>query len=309
MNADLDSILNGVDLFGDPIRNRPSTPLAQRFGFPPFTVLDGRGGEWQDRKRSWISIGLKSELGRANGATFGKGLGMYLDDGSENTTSIFDPVLCEMAYTWFTRNDSNILDPFAGGSVRGVIAGFMGRNYYGGELRAEQVAANIDQRDILCPNISPYWVCGDSMVTMDDAPLSDFIFSCPPYGDLEVYSDSPNDLSNMSWDDFLTSYQMIIKKSCARLRENRFACFVVGDFRDKDGNYRDFVSSTIKAFTSCGLHLYNEAILVNSVGTAAMRVTKQFNVSRKMAKTHQNVLVFLKGDARKATKYVTEDAE
>jgi hypothetical protein len=32
-----------------------------------------------------------------------------------------------------------------------------------------------------------------------------------------------------------------------------------------------------------------------------MRVTNQFETGRKMAKTHQNMLVFCKGDWRKAT--------
>jgi len=52
--------------------------------------------------------------------------------------------------------------------------------------------------------------------------------------------------------------------------------------------------------------LYNEAILVTSVGSACMRVTKQFESGRKFAKTHQNVLVFCKGDWRKATTFCNE---
>ena len=31
---------------------------------PPFSVLDARQGYWQDRKRAWIAVGIKSELGR-----------------------------------------------------------------------------------------------------------------------------------------------------------------------------------------------------------------------------------------------------
>ena len=38
--------------------------LAERFGVPPFTVLDARKGEWQERKRKWLALGIKSELGR-----------------------------------------------------------------------------------------------------------------------------------------------------------------------------------------------------------------------------------------------------
>ena len=54
---------------------------------------------------------------------------------------------------------------------------------------------------------------GDSNIKMDYAPEADFIFSCPPYGNLEVYSDKEGDISNLGWDGFLESYKSIIKKS------------------------------------------------------------------------------------------------
>jgi len=38
--------------------------LADRFGIPPFSVLDARQGYWQDRKRAWIALGIRSEIGR-----------------------------------------------------------------------------------------------------------------------------------------------------------------------------------------------------------------------------------------------------
>lgn len=41
--------------------------LADRFMLPPFTVLNAREGWWQDRKRGWLSLGIKSELGRGGG--------------------------------------------------------------------------------------------------------------------------------------------------------------------------------------------------------------------------------------------------
>ena len=61
----------GVDLPEDwlnPIEEiEPLTPkgnLADRFGIPPFSVLNAREGWWQDRKAAWIALGIKSELGR-----------------------------------------------------------------------------------------------------------------------------------------------------------------------------------------------------------------------------------------------------
>lgn len=41
--------------------------LAEKFGVPPFSVLVAREGWWQDRKRAWIALGIKSELGRGEG--------------------------------------------------------------------------------------------------------------------------------------------------------------------------------------------------------------------------------------------------
>lgn len=41
-----------------------SQTLVEKFVVPPFTILDSRQGYWQDRKRAWISLGIKSELGR-----------------------------------------------------------------------------------------------------------------------------------------------------------------------------------------------------------------------------------------------------
>ena len=103
---------------------------------------------------------------------------------------------------------------------------------------------------------------------------------------------------------FLPVYKNIVRKACSRLKNDRFAAFVVGDFRNKKGFYRNFVSDTIAAFQNAGLNLYNEAILLTPIASGSMRVTKQFNAGRKFVKTHQNVLVFVKGDPKVATKLI-----
>jgi hypothetical protein len=42
--------------------------LADRFMIPPFSVLNAREGWWQNRKKAWLAIGIKSELGRGGGS-------------------------------------------------------------------------------------------------------------------------------------------------------------------------------------------------------------------------------------------------
>jgi len=38
--------------------------MAERFMVPPFSVLNARGGWWQERKAAWLALGIQSELGR-----------------------------------------------------------------------------------------------------------------------------------------------------------------------------------------------------------------------------------------------------
>lgn len=212
-------------------------------------------------------------------------------------TSVFDPVLCEVIYNWFCPEDGVVYDPFAGGSVRGVAAELLGRHYIGIDLSQRQVDANRTNADKL--GVCPAWHCDDSRNADQYIPdgSADLVFSCPPYHNLEKYSDHPLDLSNMNYADFMEAYEDIIGKACRKLKDNRFAVFVVGDIRDSKGAYRDFLSATKRIFQAQGLCLYNENILLEQYGTAPMRAVNNF-VRRKTTKVHQNVLVFYKGEIK-----------
>jgi hypothetical protein len=553
-------------------------------GSPPFSVLDGRQGYWKDRKDQWISLGLASQNGRGKDASSGSGFvqdpaAQFAGDEKE-WVSVFDPVLCELVYRWFSPQGGAVLDPFAGGSVRGVVAAALGRRYHGVDLRPEQVKENAEQwgvigRGLQVINTSPApastdsdfvltpverrgtiwlkrddlfsiagarggkartcwklaqgaaglvtagskaspqvnivahvakrlgipcrvhtpsgdagpevqqavalgaervvqkpghnsviiararadaavrgWVnipfgmeCNEAvqatreqvqnipaakrlviavgsgmslagvlwglrdagrelpvlgivvgadpekrldlyappgwrkMVTLvpsgqnyhDPAPVTtlegvqldpiyeskmipfvqpedcvwcvgmrstaveqhqqrttpsapvwytgdsttiaevvrdvhaanggfDLVFSCPPYADLEVYSSDPRDISNMEYSAFIATYRKIIASTCFLLKNDRFACFVVGDIRAQTGEYRNFVAHTVDAFLAAGLKLYNEAIFVTPTGSLRLRAGKAFSSGRKLGKTHQNVLVFVKGDPTRAAR-------
>lgn len=151
------------------------------------------------------------------------------------------------------------------------------------------------------------WVLGDSLnLNSLVGGKFDFIFSCPPYGDLEVYSDDARDISYMDYEAFLKTYFTIIDRAVAKLNNNRFACFVVGDFRDGEGFYREFISHTITAFRRSGARLYNDGFIINSYTSLPMRTRRPFERARKLGKAHQNVLVFCKGDPVLATAWINE---
>ena len=571
--------------------------LSDRFVVPPFSVLSARDGWWQDRKTAWIDLGIEGELGRedkprtwyiAPPTHLAEGIvpqgtaedkkkgvvegtdGLLYGDGS---TSIFDPTLTELVYRWFSPPGGQVLDPCAGGSVRGIVASKLGRNYTGIELRHNQVEANDRQREEILtsglafvpevpqdnlPDFTPIeqhgeiwmkredahafagvrgskvrtcvhfieraaaakvgvttagsrhspqvnfvaqiahrlgvpcrvhvptgeltpeliaaraagakiiqheygyntvitararedaqergWIeipygmeskeavdftkpqvanipteakrivnsCGSGMtlagilwglvdqerkvpviavcvgnipeerldrwappgwrdmVTLIDDPSryedpadytvyddvildayyeakcipylepgdllwvsairpsavpavapdpiwiegdgrevdsyldpsafrADLLFTCPPYGDLEVYSDDPRDLSTMEYDDFINGFWDIMRQGYKFLKDDSFAVLVVGDYRDKAGYFHGFPGDTIHYMKECGFKYLNEGILVTHLNSLPIRTGRQFDATRKMGKTHQQMLVFVKGDAKKAT--------
>lgn len=279
------------------IKEEASKKLTDEFLIPPISVFDTRQGYWQDRKRAWKSLGISSDVGRDE-ALLGQGLKQLAEKQGSKTltgTSIFDPVLCEVMYKWFNVHEGSIFDCFAGGSVRGIVAEKLGYKYTGIDLRKEQIEANILNAQEM--GLNPTWICDDSLnadLYVEDDSV-DLLFSCPPYADLEVYSDDVRDISNMDYEQFKEVYRKIIDISCRKVKNDRFAIFVVGDVRDKKGYYRNFIDYTKECFNKNGFMTYNEIILLEQLGTIPLRARYVFK-KRKVAKAHQNILIFYKGD-------------
>lgn len=291
-----------IDIFGE--TEKLDVLLREKYIEPPFSVLDTKGAYWKARKRQWYSIGMKSEVSREHVKTYNIPIGKYHNkeeyystDAQKLNTSIFDPVLCEVLYHWFCTPGGTIFDPFAGGSVRGIVANYLGYKYTGVDIRPEQIESNIEQALTILPaHKQPIWHCNDSDLFLNDYNIMhDFVFSCPPYADLEVYSSIKGDISNLPYQEFMILYDSIIAKSCRVLKPGGYACFVVGEVRNKKtGFYIGFISDTIKSFEKAGLGFYNEAILLNNVGSASSRAGRQMASGQKLVKIHQNILVFKK---------------
>jgi len=273
----------------------------------PFSILDTRTKEWQTRKRWWISTyGIKSEQGREHVQSSSK----FWTDEDESTASIFDATLCEVMYEWFVPKGGKILDPFAGGSVRGIVAEEMGYKYTGIDVSKTQIEANKLQSS------KPTYLEGDSEVILETHIPNhsvDFVFTCPPYYDLEVYTDNPDDLSNLSISDFDAKYRSILKKSADKLKDNRFFTIVVSEVREqsvtgnyKIGKYKGLVWKTIQFLEECGLSFYNDMVLFNSQHQASRVASTYFERNRKVASVHQNILVFVKGNPDIATEIITK---
>lgn len=268
--------------------------MSSDFGQPPFSILDTRKGDWLERKRHWRD--LIGDNGESREGTLGIKIAGEINSG----VSLLDPVLAEIIVGWFGLIGGVAFDPFAGDTIFGFVAGHSGMNFKGIELRKEQASLNQARCDAAELPCKYYCDSSENMNKYIDESSVDLVFSCPPYADLEIYSDNPLDLSNMSHDNFFKIYAKILQNTFSRLKNNRFAVIVMGEVRNKKGEYIGTIPNTIKIMESAGYAYYNEIILVNCAGTLPLRAGKTMRSSRKVGKMHQNILVFLKGDAKKA---------
>ena len=314
------------DDFLDPGRPRTTgIALTDRFGVPPLTALDARSGYWGERKAEWRAFGVRGEEGRSQ-VLLGTSLenlrrkvfeGRY---GAKKghvlppSLSVFDPVLCEFVYRWFCPPGGSVLDPFAGESTKGVVASALGLRYVGVEIRPEQVAANEERAHEIGSALSPppRWLVGDSaqllgVVAGAGAPF-DFVWTSPPYYDLEMYEGGESDGSTFgTYPEFMAWYEGIFHQAVDLLRPNRFLAVKVGDVRDQRGAYRGFVADNVKLFMRLGLAYYNSAVLLTPLASAPLRAGLQFSRGRKLTKAHQEVLVFYKGDPRDVKKHFPDE--
>lgn len=271
-----------------------SGALAERFLVPPFSVLDARQGYWQERKRA-----LLDEMGEGGESRENTLSDSELMGGINNGVSILDPVLAEAMLLWFAPARGKIFDPFAGDTVFGYMAKRGGHDFSGIELRKEQAQLNQSRTDALTTTGSATYY-NDTSENIDkyiEDKTQDMLFSCPPYFNLEVYSDSPQDLSNQGkYEDFLALYSKILSAAAAKLKENRFAVIVISEVRDQStGQFYGIVPDTIAIMERAGLQFYNEMVLVSPCGTAQLRAAR-YMATRKVVRLHQNVLVFFKGN-------------
>lgn len=163
----------------------PKGALTDRYGAPPFSVLDARQGYWAKRKREWQALGIRGEEGREGLKAFCVSPGMNPKlkaiFARSNTCSVFDPVLAELCVRWFSAPGWHVLDPFAGEATKGLVAAVLARDYTGIELRAEQVTAN--ERQAVRVGFRPKWICGDSArldALLPPGALYDLVFTSPP---------------------------------------------------------------------------------------------------------------------------------
>jgi len=209
--------------------------------------------------------------------------------------SVFPAPLVEWILLRYGRPaGGHVLDAFAGGPVRAVVSTIMGYQYTGFDIRQEQIAEN--ERALEKLGLSgAHFHLGDGCRMDGVCGNYDIGLTCPPYWNLEVYSDHEDDLSNCrTYDAFRQAISACAVAYYNLIKNGSFVCFVVGPFRDKKtGELIDFPGHTIEEFRKAGFLYWQTVILSKNFGSAAKRSTNAWK-GLKLVPIHEHLLVFRK---------------
>lgn len=205
--------------------------------------------------------------------------------------SVFNPQLAQMILAAYAPMNGKIYDPFGGGGTRGYIATKMGYDYTGVEIREEEYNRVLAQMKEW--NLNFKFILADSVKYRPNESF-DFIYTCPPYYDLEVYSDMEEDLSNApSYMEYLNMLQKVLKNCYDVLKKDSFAVFVVGNFRNKKGELEHLNGDLITKAKEVGFKLWDELIWMGASNVALTRCGK-FEKNRKSVRMHEYIIILKK---------------
>ena len=146
--------------------------------------------------------------------------------GGTRALSKFNSENCKNIINFFTSKNDVVLDPFAG-RTRAIITNELNRKYIGFEL-TEKYFPQIIGKDLRVYN--------DDSANMgkwlDYLDYADLVFTCPPYWNMEKYSDNSNDLSTFkTYDKFLDGCNSRLELASQYLKEDGFLVKIGEDYK------------------------------------------------------------------------------
>lgn len=290
LNKNLSNIRISKDLFGNEVKH---LSMQERLGFLPISIWRP---DWTIVKELKGLVGDNGETRviSENSKIFRKGgrYGSKKDSDVNSQSSLFNPHLAQMILSAYCPPNAKIYDAFGGGGTRGFIASAMGHNYLGVEIRQDEVDRIRSQQIKL--NTFFDIVCFDSRFYTIENESFDFSYSCPPYYNLEIYSNLEGDMSSANtYSEFLDMLKDSLKVTYLGLKKGSLAIWVVGNFRDNRGNLTHFNGDTIRLATEVGFELHDELVFWGASGASYQRVGN-FQANRRSVRVHEYIIIFKK---------------
>jgi hypothetical protein len=195
------------------------------------------------------------------------------------------PQVVENLLWLYTEPGQIVFDPFAGGGTTIDVAKAMGRRVWSSDRKPSTPTLPIHEHDI-----TTGWP--------DGAPKkADFVLLDPPYWIQAAgrYSDAPEDLGNMSLDDFMAAWAGIVRTCADRLSDGGRLAFIVSPAEDKaNDRVVDLAYLMAKKCEDAGLSIERRIIVTYTTQQATGQQVEWARENRKMLKLYRDLVVFRK---------------
>lgn len=215
----------------------------------------------------------------------------------KGSISMFPRQILEYLIDFYTKKGDWFFDPFAGHNSRMETTFLKGRNYCGWDCSKEFMEFNRSvAKKLMKENANNDNVIilkeGDSRNIDEADECADFVFSSPPYWNIEWYGDEPEQLGKLTYPEFMVDITKIYAQCYRILKPGKFCIINVNDFR-KGGQYYSYHVDTVNALKSVGFKQYDHIIMKYN---NAMRQAfpNQILQEKLMPKIFEHLLVFFK---------------
>lgn len=276
----------------------------QEFPVPPTSIwaFNPPRSRAQEELREYVG-----DDGLSRAGSFGTGRFLPASPGQEasDKASVFNPELAAALVAAYTCAGEWVIDPFAGGGTRAIIAATAGRRYFGVDIRGDEVErvnarlaalGFLDESDVFVVQGDAAMFDWHGPAGIPDGVKADALITCPPYWNLEVYSEDPRDLSTArSYSAFLAGLARVVKRARHAVRDGGFIVWVVGEFRDpKTNEILPFPADVVRLHQQAGCWWYDH-VIYSPNNQQATRRAGTFDRTRKVVRVHEDVLVFRVG--------------
>ena len=188
------------------------------------------------------------------------------DDGSHDAQSSrlqmshFPTAVGDLCFQLFLRESTHIFDPFAGWGERASLARTYGKRYTGVDINPDAITFareryQVENIAMDARNFSP--------------PCFDGLLTCPPYWNLERYSDLGIDAAP-TWEAFLFNLCVIFERAYDAAQVGAIFCVLSSDWRD-DGVFYDLTYQIASIFNGLGATSI-DSVVISRLGVSKVKV-------------------------------------
>lgn len=269
----------------------PTNSNTKKYSFTPTSVWHISGNKGLEEYKEYVGDNFYNPGTRCKG----KGAAGV---GRKKKFSEFSPLLAHQIVEYWSNEGDLILDPFAGRGTRIMVAKRLKRKSIGLDISQEFVSHiknKISTKSSLfdfedgADEYNPTIIRTNSMEMPINSDSVDFIYTCPPYWNIEKYEKHEKQLSEIKdYDLFLEKLGLVLKESFRVLKDGKFIAIVVQDFRLWRKFYA-FGAHTTQIMEEAGFTMWDTIIREYTTNVAAKlpdAKAQKFNV-----KIHEYVLV------------------